>query len=341
MLQISNYPMTASLFRSCCLLVYYLGVHVGISGYEIHDASLDVRPLESSKKLRSLKSRIVGGTIADATRHSYFTFITVLDDRGRPFARCGGSLIAPDVVLTAAHCVYGRGGTGNGTIQALVNQTVLFEKTGYEFERTSRFYLVHPKYDPKVFVNHDIALVFLKDPVKGVPLLKINAEASLPSAGQSNLIVGLGWTNSSPVTFAKNLMQAPLNVLSFQTCLKAYRASSLPIAKNTSFCAGGSRKGSCSGDSGGPLIRKGASAGQDVQTGIASFGPRPCGMAGVPNGFTRVSYYSKWIHANVCRFSSSSSSKPLTNSCTTGVKPTTKRPTGKPSVRNSSAKPVI
>ena len=207
----------------------------------------------------------------------------------------GGTLIAPHVVLTAAHFVYG----GNGTIKAFVNKTSLNEKTGYEYSRTSNFYLVHPDNDPLSFIDNDIALVYLNNPVTGVPLVKINRKQSIPLGGQSLTAMGLGFTNTNPITFAKYLMQASISVVTFNDCVAKY-GNSPPLVNNLTFCAGGQRKGICIGDSGGPLVRKGASAGQDVQMGIASFGiTSDCGLAGWPDGYTSVSFYSKWIDSNV------------------------------------------
>ena len=167
--------------------------------------------------------------------------------------------------------------------------------------------------------------------------MKINRNKSIPVPGQSLTALGLGFTNSDPVTLAQKLMKVSMNVISLQECVDRY-TSPPPIVNNLTFCAMGlTQKGICTGDSGGPLLmRKGASsssAGQDVQYGISSLGSRPCGER--PSGFTRVSYFAKWIDANVCRFSHS---KPTT----TCAAPTTRRPTGKPTtVRKPSTKPVV
>ena len=68
------------------------------------------------------------------------------------------------------------------------------------------------------------------------------------------------------------------------------------IDKERNLCAGGSAKGglgTCKGDSGGPLQCQ-SSDGKWFQVGITSWG-QPCAHAGVPDVFTRVSYFRDWI----------------------------------------------
>lgn len=169
--------------------------------------------------------------------------------------------------------------------------------------------------------------------------MKMNRNQSIPFGGQSLTAMGLGFTNTNPITFAKNLMKASINVVAFNDCVKKYGASP-PIVNDYTFCAGGQLKGPCAGDSGGPLVRQGASAGRDVQMGITSFGPTSdCALPGWPGGFTRVSFYSKWIDSKVCRFSKN---KPSTcNSATPSGKPPTRKPTVKPTTKKPSVKPVM
>ena len=54
-----------------------------------------------------------------------------------------------------------------------------------------------------------------------------------------------------------------------------------------------------SGDSGGPLIRKGSSSDDDVLVGVVSWG-RGCAEDGVPGVYARVSYFYEWIVATAC-----------------------------------------
>lgn len=69
------------------------------------------------------------------------------------------------------------------------------------------------------------------------------------------------------------------------------------------MCAGGKDgKDSCGGDSGGPLIVKMQATTYDIRTfqqGIVSYGPKICGIQGLPGVYTRVAYYMDWILDNL------------------------------------------
>jgi secreted trypsin-like serine protease len=68
------------------------------------------------------------------------------------------------------------------------------------------------------------------------------------------------------------------------------------ISETAMLCAGPTRGGkdSCGGDSGGPLVVHGASAKDDVQVGVVSFG-MGCALANLPGVYARVSTYLGWI----------------------------------------------
>lgn len=65
------------------------------------------------------------------------------------------------------------------------------------------------------------------------------------------------------------------------------------------MCAGGGvdHADSCRGDSGGPLQAQGIVDDHPkiIQYGVVSFGPKSCGIKGVPGVYTRVAYYTDWI----------------------------------------------
>jgi transmembrane serine protease 9 len=70
------------------------------------------------------------------------------------------------------------------------------------------------------------------------------------------------------------------------------------------ICAGGEKgKGSCSGDSGGPLFYpakiKGKSTIRNIQIGVVSFGKHQCASDSAPVVYTRVRKYLSWILDNI------------------------------------------
>lgn len=277
---------------------------------------------------RDLETRIIGGSVADATRYPYYTYVRI----GSEFesTSCGGSLIAPDVVLTAAHCLspflYDI-----PTVDVFVNSTSR-KYSDTEFYRDGIKLLMHEDYklSPR---DHDIGLIFLDTPVLGVPLVKLNKNASVPITKDNYSAVtaiGLGVTGvvSSdffPVyEYAKLLMNVQVNPISNAGCIKTYGSA---LIGDGNLCAGGDGlKGVCFGDSGGPLLVKGNTAQNDVQIGITSWGPG-CADEGYPDVFTRVSYFAQWVDDQVCKFSKR---KPAT--CPTS------RPTRRPTARRTTTR---
>ena len=249
---------------------------------------------------RNLRSRIVGGTKADPKRYPYSTFLEIVfkDSSGNlNLAHCGGTLIAKDVVLTAAHC-FAQGSLKPWSIDAWVNCTS-FDWSPYEYFRTATYYLKHTFYKASTHAN-DIALAFLDESVTGVTLAKINKRASTPAVGKAVTAIGLGLIKRPPEVDTTYLRQVSMTTLDGSSCLNAYGSSE--FKKLNHICAG-STKGTCQGDSGGPLLLKGTTASKDVVVGITSYGLKAgCGLK--PSAYTRVSKYAPWINSAVCNYSS-------------------------------------
>ena len=175
-----------------CTLAFHLAFLLGAcSALEPSKATTDVQDGDSP---RQLKTRIIGGAKANAKRYPYFTWLNV-DDGDYSYEGCGGSLIANDVVLTAAHCIFTF--EPADLVDAWVNATAR-DNTGYEYFRKGIRSVVHPKYDRRTYAN-DIGLVFLDKPVSGVPTLKLNQNSAVPNNSTRTAVkaIGLGVWNAS------------------------------------------------------------------------------------------------------------------------------------------------
>ena len=267
-------------------------------------------------------------------RYPYYTFLELYFTNAVGYYQCGASLIGPDVVLTAAHClkIPEYGDLDTDSVKIWVNRTSNYDSTKYGFLRTVVDFVVHPGFDDVTEAN-DIAVIKLNAAVVGVPIVQINRNTSIPSPTQSLTAIGLGLTESD--SFANSLMQVSMKPVSFQVCKNYDEFGEAIVLDDQMLCAGGT-KDTCGGDSGGPLLVRGTDARSDVQVGITSFGSDlGCGIADAPGVYTRISYHAKWIDKQLCLLSSN---KPT--ACPSTPKPSTKPPTRKPTTKPPTRKPT-
>jgi secreted trypsin-like serine protease len=275
--------------------------------------------------IRGLGSRIIGGRVASPMRHPYYTHLDIYYQSGSVYF-CGGSLVAPDVILTAAHCIYSTDDRV-ARITAKVNYTQdTGRRTGYEYVRKVAKQIQYPTYNTYKNTG-DVALLVLDRAVTGVPLVKLNGVSTVPIVGKSLTVVGFGDTSNGNGVFPEYLLEVSVPAVSQQDCNDAnsYKGT---ISETAMLCAGPTQGGrdSCGGDSGGPLVVSGASANDDVQVGVVSFG-EGCALANLPGVYARVSTYLGWIQDTICR---TSNVPPM--SCQNSLKPSPK-PSSAPTIK--------
>ncbi|MFF0393698.1 S1 family peptidase [Kitasatospora sp. NPDC004615] len=232
--------------------------------------------------------RIVGGTSASTGDHPWMVALSSRAQFGssRSGQFCGGALVTPTKVVTAAHCFYdettGRPVQRPG-LRAIVGRDDLRGSAGREVAVSGVW--IEPNYSFAAN-SRDVAVVTLAEPQEDRQVLEmVGAGESRPYAvGTPATVFGWGDTRGNG-SYSNTLRQVTVPVLSDAACGRAYPGGPDSAYDATSMvCAGEDRGGkdACQGDSGGPLLVGGRLA------GLVSWGAG-CAQAGRPGVYTRIS----------------------------------------------------
>ena len=268
-----------------------------------------------------VEPRVVGGRAAGEGEAPWTVSIgwslTRASDSDLQRHFCGGTLVSPLVVATAAHCVSEHPPTD---LQVVTGTRDLAAGGGTDFNVPT--VEVHPGFRPAAFVN-DVALLRLSSPAAG-PELHLDTPGSSALWAPMSTASLAGWGQPSENGSASgDLMVAELPVLRDRACARAYGSG---CRANSMLCAGRISGGvdSCQGDSGGPLVFGNGSS----LIGIVSWG-RGCARPGVPGVYTRVGgpALASWLRRRIDALSGFADvTAPNTSIRQTHVRPGTHRP---------------
>jgi secreted trypsin-like serine protease len=239
---------------------------------------------------------IVGGQ--GATVEEFPALAYILSREGQSGFACTGTVVAPRVVLTAAHCVEDleRGGFTAANSYRVATGTTKRDKAKPENVFRVAETHVFPGFDPGS-LHGDAAILILKRPTGAPPIaLAGTDDAALYKGGASVQMAGWGLTRANAFDGPNGLRTATMVVQAPRSCKRKTRRYYDAYAPAQQLCVldvPRKKSAGCFGDSGGPAIGQ-RPDGAPVELGVISSGGPFCSTK-VPNVLTRVDFVSTWV----------------------------------------------
>lgn len=242
------------------------------------------------------QASIVGGRAGSIAEFPFLSFIEA--HQGKHGFACTGTVVAPRVVLTAAHCVESldHGGLTPANQYALATGVTSPEEA--QAENIFRIAEAHvfPGFDPGT-LHGDAGILILDRPTSApvVPLAG-TGDAALYAGGATVQLAGWGLTRANAKEEPSGLRTTSMVVQSGSVCktrTHGYYSPFSPAAQMCTLDLPSKKSGGCFGDSGGPTIGQ-RPDGTPVELGIISTGDEACNTKR-PNVMTRTDFVATWV----------------------------------------------
>ncbi|GAA1597765.1 serine protease [Kribbella hippodromi] len=232
------------------------------------------------------KPYVVGGTLASVSEAPWAIALNNTQSASSSGRYCGAALIAPNKILTAAHCM----DEAVSTYYAVQGRADLADDSTGQAAKISKVW-VHPKYNTKDN-RYDFAVLTLAKPFVGVPVLPLETRTRADRAGVVPTVYGWGDTQGTGPD--ETLQKAAVPDLGDSICTANQGYVANGYAAATNICAGYVDGGidACQGDSGGPLVLNGR------LLGVVSWG-QGCAQPGKPGVYAEVAAAAPAIQAQL------------------------------------------
>ncbi|XP_021045350.1 kallikrein 1-related peptidase b22-like isoform X2 [Mus pahari] len=233
-----------------------------------------------------VQSRVVGGYNCEKNSQPWHVAVYRYDEY-----LCGGVLIDPNWVLTAAHCY-------DIQYNVWLGKNMLFQDEPSAQHRLVSKSFPHPGFNlsllmlqtlpPGADLSNDLMLLRLSKPADITDVVKpMELPTKEPKIRSTCLASGWGSTTPIKLQYPNDLQCVNLKLLPNEDCVKALKYKVTDVMLCAGEMDGG--KDTCAGDSGGPLICDG------VLQGITSWGGNPCGEPNTPGIYTKLIKFTSWI----------------------------------------------
>ncbi len=241
--------------------------------------------LVASLNAKAPINKIVGGVESDITKHPY---VVSLQKNGRHY--CGGSLIAPNFVLSAGHCVDFLNASDMKVV--IGSQTNSANASTAETHNVVKF-TTHPDFENSWSkITHDYAVIELETESIHTPVGLTSSLISPFDVSKDGDSMTMGWgTTTESGSLATTLMEVTVPLVSNEACGVSYPDQ----IDDSMVCAGLEEGGkdSCQGDSGGPLVVKDADN-NEILVGVVSWG-HGCARPKKYGVYSNVAFARDWI----------------------------------------------